>query len=64
MPARSALKWLNATRLVDGVQHELDAEQNADGVAPRHDAEKTDRENCRREYQVGLQPHQSSGLAK
>ena len=42
---------------VDGVQHQLDAEQDADGVAPRDDAEEADAEEHGGEGEIGLEPH-------
>src|SRR5262245_47194698 len=39
---------------VDGIQHQLDAEKNAYGVAARHDAEQPDAENDGGERQVRL----------
>src|SRR5262245_24401101 len=50
---------------VDGVQHELDAEQDADGVAAGDDPEEADGEQRGGEREVRLEPHAySSGLAK
>src|ERR1700675_1592626 len=50
---------------VDGVEHQLDAEEDADGVPPRHDAEEADGEEHRGEREVGAEAHgYSSGLAK
>ena len=42
---------------IDRVEHQLDAEQNADGVASRHDTEQADAEHDGGEYQVRLQAH-------
>ena len=50
---------------VDGVEHQLDAEQDADGVPPRHHAEEADGEEHRGEREVGAETHcHSSGRAK
>src|SRR3990170_480122 len=50
---------------VDGVEHQLDAEQDADGVPPRDDTEEADGEEHRGEGQVRAEAHgYSSGLAK
>jgi hypothetical protein len=57
MPADIAVEPAERDEVdVDGVEHQLDAEQNADGVAPRDDAEQADRENDRGENQVRVRP--------
>src|SRR5688572_504268 len=45
---------------VDGVQHQLDAEQDAHGVAPAQDAEQTDDEDQRGEDEIGRERHEVS----
>ena len=42
---------------VDRVQHQLDAEQDADGVAAGHRAEEADAEDHRGEREIGLEAH-------
>src|SRR3989304_1252852 len=49
---------------VDRVQHQLDAQEDPDGVPPRQDAEEADCEEASRQDQVGLEPHHSSFRAK
>src|SRR3989304_1083055 len=49
---------------VDRVQHQLDAQEDPDGVPPRQDAEEADREQAGRQDQIGLEPHHSSFRAK
>src|SRR5713226_7861011 len=45
---------------VDGIEHELDAQQDADGIAPGDHAEETGREQDGRQGEVGLQSHRLS----
>ena len=49
---------------VDRVQHQLDAEQDADRVAPGHHAEEPDGEHQRPQREIGAERHQGSLRAK
>src|SRR5712692_3714955 len=50
---------------VDGIDHELDAEQDANGIPARDDAEEADGEEGGGQREIGAEAHAySSGLAK
>ncbi len=60
-PVRSPRKRAEGDEVdVDGVEHQLDAEQDPDGVAPGEHAEEADGEHESGQGEIGVERHRAS----